>query len=108
MLADPEVRAVQLAAAPARPYWDRKLLKRRATYVHFVIDLKRRGLLRFTRDPLELVGVFFVSKKSGALRLIIDARRSNAWFRPSRPVTLLTSEGLGSIELAWDEDTPLG
>ena len=42
-------------------------------YLKFLKDLKRRGLLRWTRAPKERVAVFFVRKKNGKWRLVIDA-----------------------------------
>ncbi|CAK0854189.1 unnamed protein product [Prorocentrum cordatum] len=66
-------------------------------YRAFVRDLARRGLL--ASRPAESVGIFFAAKSGGALRLIIDTRRSNGHFRAPGSVRLLSSEGFGRIEV---------
>ena len=63
-----------------RAYWDPKL--RGKAYRNFVRDLHQRSLLRFTREPIEFAGVFFVWKKNGRLRMIIDGRRGNGPLLP--------------------------
>jgi len=78
------------------------LMRSKARYAHFVKDLRRRGLVRYSIGCKERVGIFFVLKKSGLLRLIIDARRTNKWFHRPPAVSLLTSEGLASIEVEMD------
>eukprot|EP00969_Alexandrium_andersonii_P094899 4192115-Alexandrium_andersonii.AAC.1 len=49
------------------------------------------------------VGVFFVRKKSGALRLICDPRAVNCCYRDPDPARLCSGEALGSLELGPDE-----
>ena len=61
-------------------------------YVKFVAELIDCKVCKLTYCPRSRTGAFFVSKKSGKLRLIADARRSNVLFR--RPV----SKPGGSIE----------
>eukprot|EP00974_Lingulodinium_polyedra_P061150 5898169-Lingulodinium_polyedra.AAC.1 len=54
------------------------------------------GLVRWRRDAVVSIGVFFVLKKyQYHLRMILDARRSNCYFSSPPKVELLTSEGLG-------------
>eukprot|EP00959_Pyramimonas_sp_CCMP1952_P057887 1208295-Pyramimonas_sp.AAC.1 len=57
-----------------------------------------RGLLGVTARPAESVGIFFVAKSSGALRVLVYARRSNGHFRSPPGVRLLSSEGSGRLE----------
>ena len=44
-----------------------------------------------------------VRKSNGGLRLILDARRSNAHLLPPPGVRLLSSDGFGRIEIALPE-----
>lgn len=71
-------------------YMDPILANSKKEYHAFIADLCRSQLLNFTITPRVQVGAFFVSKKSGKLRLIIDARRANKLFR-TPPSTLLGS-----------------
>ena len=45
------------------------------------------------------VEMFFVLKKDGRLRLVIDARKSNCHFADPNPVQLCTGDSLSRIEL---------
>ena len=68
--------------------------------VFYFRDLVKVGSVRFVETAVEHVGLFFVAKKAGAQRFIIDARASNRHFflrPPSGP--LLTVEGLCHAEL---------
>ncbi|CAK0880153.1 unnamed protein product [Prorocentrum cordatum] len=78
-----EPEAVDFDSMP-RVYMDPVLKRNSKCYRAFVRDLARRGLLGVTSRPAESVGVVFAAKSSGALRLIIDARRSNGHFREGR------------------------
>lgn len=91
------------AASTIKPYMDPALQRNKRRYKRFLQDLQGRGLLHFTRQPQEFVGVFFVKKKSGALRLIIDARPANRRFRDPPGVHLCTAEGLARIEVEMAE-----
>jgi len=86
-------------------YTDPALTRDPRVYARFVRDLKKRGLVRFVHKAHSRVGLFFVKKKSGQLRLIIDARRPNDLFDEPPGVDMVTSEGLGRIEVVG---APLG
>ena len=63
------------------PYFDPALKRSAKTYRHFIADLNRRGLPRWTRRPRCQVGLFFVEKDNGKrLRHILDARPANELF----------------------------
>ena len=65
--------------------------------VGFIRDPVKAGSVGFVGTAFEHVFLFFVAKKAGAQRFIIDARASNRHFlRPSGP--LLTGEGLCHAE----------
>ena len=57
----------------------------------------------FVDDCLEIVECFFVAKKNGKLRLVIDARRSNCHFATPLHTHLCTGDGLSRIELEEGE-----
>ena len=59
--------------------------------------------MRFTRRNLGDVTVFFVRKKSGQLRMIIDAREVDKKFKRSPPVHMCSPEVLADIECAADD-----
>ena len=83
-------------------YTDPKL-RHPGTYRSFVKRLLDSGLVQMRLDkPTEVVEAFFVGKKDGRLRMVIDCRRSNCWFQPPDPVSLCSAEALSRIELEPD------
>ena len=75
-LLPPEQR--QTDGLPARPYSDPLLVNNKAEYAHFVAQLLRSGMCRITGLRPGTVGVFFVAKKNGMLRIIFDTRITNS------------------------------
>ena len=61
-------------------------------YGAFIRDLMDRGLIELVAETEAYLGVFFVGKKDGRLRLIFDTRIANAYFRDP-PHTALPSAG---------------
>ena len=59
-----------------------------------MIGLIKIGLLRCCDEATEHVGLFFVYKKNKTLRMICDARRSNARFQEPPSVKLATGDSL--------------
>ena len=59
------------------PYMGPVLRGSRRKYKELVSDLDRRGLIYWSTTCRERCVIFFVKKKSGKLRLIIDAQRAN-------------------------------
>ena len=78
-------------------YMDPILANNRKKYHEFIADLFQSGILGFTSRPKVQIGAFMVSKKSGALRLIVDA--ANRLFRtpppPHAPCWAAWSVGVG-------------
>lgn len=93
-----EVERAQADGQP-RCYCDPALTKRTRTYTQFIRDLCRRGLIQYGTWAHERVWVFFVKKKSGKLRMVLDVRRANMHFEEPPRVDLLSAEGLGHIEV---------
>lgn len=80
MLSDEEMAAVLERGMEGDMYVDPRLAEDKKVYHGFVSELVESGLVGFTTNPRSQVGLFFVSKKSGKLRMIIDARRTNKLF----------------------------
>ena len=59
------------------PYFDPAFRTSRRKYSQFLWRLYKAGMIRWSLTRKEAVSFFFVKKKSGQLRLIIDARRVN-------------------------------
>ena len=75
-------------------------------YRSFIQTLHRLNLVSFQREaPVERVGIFFVKKKGGKLRLILDCRRANCWFEEPEGIHLATGDSIGRLELS--EEAPL-
>lgn len=70
------------------------------TFAAFVSKLVSLNLVEVSLQPaVEQVGLFFVKKKVGKLRLIMDCRRSNCHFEEPEPVQLATGEAMSRMEL---------
>ena len=74
-----------------RPPWyeDPVLEKSEKKSAQFLVELYRCGVVRFTDQVVVENGLFFVRKKNGKLRLILDARRANQMFRKPRASTIV-------------------
>ena len=93
----------QVMSTSPEPYFDPVLVRRRRTYLELVRLLARRGMVRFTLEPNEKVGLLAVRKDDGLKqRLIVDVWRSNLRFRPCPNVNLLSSEGFSKLEVDPD------
>ena len=73
-----------LADNPVKPYLDTELRSSPVALAGFVLELWSRGLVRFLphAEARSRVGAFFIQKKNGQLRLILDTRLCNRWFTP--------------------------
>ena len=95
-LLDPEAR--EMAAHPERYILEERAPSRAADFIFYsdpalriqdtLLQLKHRliekGLIVFRLDKACTIGVFFVSKKDGSLRLIFDCRGANMLCVPPR------------------------
>ena len=92
MLNPPSVAEQQLEAdGLSVPYID-PAFRSGAVYGAFLRDLLDRGLIELVAETGAFLGVFFVGKKDGRLRLIFDTRVANAYFMDP-PHTALPSAG---------------
>ncbi|CAK0856032.1 unnamed protein product [Prorocentrum cordatum] len=80
----PDVSAV-------KPHCDAKLMQSKSSYAHFVADLYDAGLVKFGSLRESTLGIFFVPKSDGRLRLIFDTRRVNQLFEPPAHTALPTA-----------------
>ena len=62
-------------------YMDPLLANSPSRFLDFVCKLFKCCLIGFARSVRVECGLLFVTKKSGKLRMIIDARRANVMFR---------------------------
>ena len=85
--------------AVLKPYWDPILGQGGKAYEGFVEDLHESGMLAFTSQPSCAASVFFVKKKDGRLRLIVDARVANRQFSPPPSGGAAAGDAFARIEL---------
>jgi len=78
----------------SRPYVDAVLVHNMKEYTGFVARLAEAGMLRYRRakGKRATCGIFFVLETSGKLRIIVDTRIANCFFR-SPPSTRLPTGG---------------
>ena len=92
-----------VACGVKRLYFDPRLKCGKA-YPEFLRRMAAWNLVDFSfQEPRQKVAIFFVTKKNNRLRVIVDARRSNAHFKSPSQVNLCTGGNLGAIELGPDE-----
>lgn len=87
-----------------KPYMDDVLRNDSRAYHDFVGDLWKRGMLKFGGDRRSTVTPFFVAKKNGKLRLVLDCRASNQFFRPPPDIAMSAGYSFAQLELE-PEDT---
>ena len=80
------------------PCWDVVLQRDRRKYVALVRKLMEKGLLQATVRPKEQASLFFVHKKEGTQRMIVDCRRASERFRSPPGVYLASPESLAMLE----------
>eukprot|EP00438_Fugacium_kawagutii_P035174 Skav225825 [mRNA] locus=scaffold2516:14315:17246:- [translate_table: standard] len=82
-----------------QPYLDPVLKHDKKQYADFVSRLHQANLVEYRLEARECVGVFFVWKKSGRQRMVIDARRANLWFGRPQKVSLATGSAFSRIQV---------
>ncbi|CAK0833865.1 unnamed protein product, partial [Prorocentrum cordatum] len=82
------------------PYFDPLLKRNEKKYRSCFKDLTSRGLPLATLTPPEQAGLFIREKSDGhKMRMIVGARRANAWFYAPPSAQLLSCEGFGRAEV---------
>ena len=62
---------------PLYPYWDPVLKNDRTLRIRFLKTLAAKGLVPFRRRIFSKAGLFFVWKKGGQIRMVVDGRHTN-------------------------------
>ncbi|CAK0903327.1 unnamed protein product [Prorocentrum cordatum] len=97
-----------LSEAPRLPYMDAVLRAQPHAYAGLVRRLQAAGMVTFSAAPRERCGLFFVRKKSGKQRMVIDCRRANCWFKRPSTVALATGSALGELAVPEGEQLYVG
>ena len=98
LLLPPELRDEALEGAPS-PYWDPKLRRSKTDYVDLLTGLADQGIISYRRRVRGRVGIFFVAKKNGDIRMVIDCRAVNRLFRIPPRTRLVSGTTLSEIWL---------
>ncbi|CAK0809251.1 unnamed protein product, partial [Prorocentrum cordatum] len=96
-----------LEGVPRRPYSD-PLLHRPREYERLLAIMSSKGMIEFSVDVVETCGLFSAWEKSGKQRLIIDARRSNRWFKDPPKTHLASGDSFARLFAAADLTLELG
>ena len=103
VLSEDDARSKLEASGIERCYTDPKL-RSQVAFEEYVDRLHGLGLVDFSIEKaVEETGIFFVKKKGDRLRMILDCRRSNCWFKEPKGVKLTTGESLSKIRVKEDQ-----
>ena len=100
-----EIAAMEPGTLPAAPYWDptlRQSRRQRRMLFKILFDLK---LIAFRATTKSFAGFFFVRKKSGMIRMVVDSRIANGCRRRpprTRPSSAASLAGLDLSDAAID------
>ena len=89
--------------SPIKPYMDDTLRSSPKAYAQFISDIFERGMIDFDRTATSIITPFFVSKKSGKLRLVLDCRASNQQFDRPPDIALAAGYTFAQLELPEGE-----
>eukprot|EP00973_Karenia_brevis_P047247 6558152-Karenia_brevis.AAC.1 len=96
-----EAREARLRAGTHRVHNDPKLFESPKTYARFLRQLEDRGMLTYkiaSEHEDGVLGVFFVRKKNGDLRIIFDTRALNCAFKEPPSTILPSAASFASLE----------
>lgn len=82
-----------------KPYMDVVLQNDTEKYQTFVHDLYLRGMLQFTSQPKDMACPFFVNKKNGRQRLVMDCRAINQRFRAPPLLKMAAGSSWSHVEI---------
>ena len=88
------------SGAVLTPYMGVVLKQDSKKYVQFVHSLYLGGMISFTDQPQDLRTPFFVTKKSGKLRLVLDCRGINQRFKEPPAMMLAAGSSWAQVEIA--------
>eukprot|EP00973_Karenia_brevis_P007751 1052656-Karenia_brevis.AAC.1 len=96
LLSSEELEAVHERGLP-RTYMDPILKNSERLYTEFVAELFMCGVVKFAPSVKCECGIFFVRKKNDKLRLILDARLANSFFRTPPSDNMASTMSLGEV-----------
>ena len=99
MLRDVEKDPPKRLPGDITPYMDVKLKASSTLYEQFVLDLWDRNMLEFIDKSKSEVTPFFVIKKSGKLRMVLDCRASNAFFQDPPDIAMPAGYSFSQLEI---------
>ena len=82
-----------------KPYMDVVLQNDTEKYQTFVHDLYLRSMLQFTSRPKDMACPFFVNKKNGRQRLVMDCRAINQRFRAPPLLKMAAGSSWSHVEI---------
>ena len=100
---DAELEFDRLQGRTQQPYWDPTLRRSKRERRRLYQALEANSMLTYCVRPDSYVGLFFVHKKDGSLRLIVDARSTNLKCKPPPRVALGTVAALAEVDLSPEE-----
>ena len=97
-------------STPLKPYIDPELAGSPLSYSGFLERLHEAGMLRFrlAQEKSGALGLFFIKKKDGTLRLIFDTRKLNRRFKEPPHTDLPTASAMSHLECVPDNPVFLG
>ena len=105
LLPNDQAREKQMLTAPPRAYSDPSLAKNPKLYAAILKKLEGCGLIEWRRTCRLRVGLFFVFKKDGRLRVILDERIPSSWFEEPDTVHLASGQAFACLEV--DSHSPV-
>ena len=80
-------------------YMDEKLKQSSDLYHEFISDLSQRNMVDFTYNSISVVTPFFVIKKSGKLRLVLDCRATNEMFQSPPDIAMPAGYSFSQLQM---------
>ena len=93
-----EALALQQKLGLVAPYTDPSLVRSKRKYARFIQRLFEAGMIRYATEGEVTVGVFFVKKTSGKIRIILDTRIVNTEFKTPESTRLPSAGSFASLE----------
>ena len=87
----------EIPPSKVKPYMDEVLRSSSTAYHDFVLDLWGRGMLTFGKVSKATITPFFVAKKNGRLRMVLDCRLANTFFKPPPDIAMAAGYSFGQL-----------
>ena len=103
LLGDSDLGQIYEKGKHVKPYMDETLRTSPQAYGDFVKDMFERGMLDFARGAASVIAPFFVAKKNGKLRLVLDCRATNQKFAHPPDIALAAGYTFSQLEVPCGE-----